>query len=576
LRLLAYLWSRFESPRGALWVVVVGLLLAAPSLSAPLVADDLLHGSRVGAYTGLPGTHDAELPFFVFISGDAEHRATAMESGVLAWWTAKDAKVAFWRPVSAATHHLDYWLWPHQPVLMHVHSLLWFAALLIALSWLFRRLHPGPQGVLALALFAFDDARGFTIGFVSNRNALMAAVFGVCALIAYDRWRRDGWRAGAVCAPVLLLVGLLCAEMAVATTAFLFAYALFVDAGDLRRRIARLIPCAAVVVSWQLAYHAQGYGAAQSGIYVHPLGEPLQFAAKLVERVPVLALGQLGAPPSDAWLLLPSDARLGVYALALAVLVGMGWLLKPLLAQPLTKFWVLASALALVPISATFPSDRLLVFVGIGAAGALSSCFASAMKEPPRGWRRRAIGGLVLLHLVLAPLLLPIRSLTTTMVAAATEPYEAVIGAQPDIGNRSLVVVGAPTDGSVAYPVIHLAARDAPHPKNIRLLSTGTAAIDVTRLDEHTLRLRPKDGFYATEMEQMVRAPDIAFAVGDVVTLSDMRVTITEVDTSGRAMQADMRFVEPLESPRWFFTRGHWGGIAPWTPPAVGITETLR
>jgi hypothetical protein len=232
--------------------------------------------------------------------------------------------------------------------------------------------------VLALALFAFDDARGFVVGFVSNRNALVAAVFGVCALIAYDCWRRDGWKAGAVLAPALLLVGLLSAEMAVATTAFLFAYALFVDSGAWRRRLARLVPCALVVVGWQLAYGAQGYGAAQSGIYVHPLGEPLHFALKLAERLPVLALGQLGAPPADAWLLLPDGARIAVYALALTALVAMGWLLRPVLAQPLTKFWSLAAALALVPISATFPSDRLLVFVGIGAAGALASCFAGA------------------------------------------------------------------------------------------------------------------------------------------------------------------------------------------------------
>jgi hypothetical protein len=576
LRLLAFLWSRFERPRGAQWVVVVALLLAAPSLWAPLVADDLMHGSRVGAYTGLPGTGNADLPFFVFVSGDLDDRATAMESGVLGWWTAEGAKIAFWRPISSATHHLDYRLWPHQPALMHAHSLLWFALLLLALSRLYRRLHPGPQGVLALALFAFDDARGFVIGFVSNRNALIAALLGVCALIAYDRWRRDGWRPGAVVAPLLLLGGLLSAEMAIATTAFLFAYALFVDEGDLRWRLACLVPCAAVVVAWQLVYRAQGYGAAESGIYVHPLGEPLQFASKLVERLPVLALGQLGGPPADAWLLLPSDARIGVYALALAMLVGMAWLLKPLLAKPLMRFWVLATLLALVPVSATFPSDRLLVFVGIGAAGALASCFADAIHEAPAGHRRRAIAGLVVLHLVLAPLLLPVRSLTTRMIAAAGEPYEKAIEAQPDIGNRSLVVVVAPSDGSVVYPVVRLAARGAPHPKNIRVLATGAAAVEVTRLDARTLRLRPEGGFFATEFEQMVRAPDVPFAVGDVVSLSDMRVTITEVDASGRAMQANMRFAEPLESPRWFFARGHWETLDAWAPPAVGHTETLR
>jgi hypothetical protein len=181
----------------------------------------------------------------------------------------------------------------------------------------------------------------------------------------------------------------------------------------------------------------------------------------------------------------------------------------------------------------------------------------------------------VLLHLVLAPLLLPVRSLTSTMIAASGEPYEATIGAQPDIANRSLVLIGAPGDGSAVYPVLHMAARGAPHPKNIRVLSSGTAPLTVSRIDQHTLRLKPANGFYATEFEQMLRAPDIPFTVGEKVRLSDIEVTVTAVDARGRAMQADVRFVEPLESPRWFFTRGHWESLDPWTPPAVGKSETL-
>src|SRR5258707_5125 len=58
-------------------------------------------------------------------------------------------------------------------------------------------------GVAAL-VYAVDDARGATVGFIANRNVLVAAAFGVPALIAHDRARRDGSRPAAWLAPLLL------------------------------------------------------------------------------------------------------------------------------------------------------------------------------------------------------------------------------------------------------------------------------------------------------------------------------------------------------------------------------------
>ena len=34
-------------------------------------------------------------------------------------------------------------------------------------------------------------SRGFAVGWISNRNALIATLLGVLALIAHDRWRRS-------------------------------------------------------------------------------------------------------------------------------------------------------------------------------------------------------------------------------------------------------------------------------------------------------------------------------------------------------------------------------------------------
>jgi len=50
------------------------------------------------------------------------------------------------------------------------------------------------------------------------------------------------------------------AEMAIATTAFLFGHALWIDKGSLARRLARLVPYLLVVAVWQAVYSAAGYG----------------------------------------------------------------------------------------------------------------------------------------------------------------------------------------------------------------------------------------------------------------------------------------------------------------------------
>lgn len=226
MRFLSWLTRRLEARWTARAVIALGVALALPSLFAPLVADEHLQAVRWregrGGVVGFLGD------CFVFASGDlAEGRARMEHLG--AWWAAPDFRVAFWRPLSAATHALDLALWPGSAALMHAHTLLWFAALLACLDALFRRLMSARAALLALALYAWDDARGGLLSWVANRHALVAGVFCVGALLAHDRWRRDAWRHGAWLGPTLFSLGLLSSEMALATTAFLLGHARWID-----------------------------------------------------------------------------------------------------------------------------------------------------------------------------------------------------------------------------------------------------------------------------------------------------------------------------------------------------------
>ena len=272
--------------------ILLALLLASPSLGVGPMGDDYMHLARVDERLHVPGFAYAPFDLFTFVSGDPAQRALLLEEGVFGWWMAPDFRMSFWRPLSSLTHVLDHGLWPRSSVLAHVHSMLWFAALLAVVAVLNRGFHVPWIAHMALVPYAVDDARGWVLGWTANRNALVAATLAFAALVAHDRARRDGWRPGTWLAPALLGAALLGGEAAHALTGYPFAYALFIDSGPLARRLLRLWSYAAPAGAWLLAYPALGYGTTGGGMYLNPLDEPALYLRALGERLPVLLAAQ--------------------------------------------------------------------------------------------------------------------------------------------------------------------------------------------------------------------------------------------------------------------------------------------
>ena len=575
MRFLIWLVRRLEARWATRAVIAVALVLSLPSLFAPLVADEHLQASRWrdrrGGIIGFLGD------CFVFASGDlAEGRERMERLGT--WWAAPDFRVAFWRPLSAATHAIDLALWPGSAALMHAHTLLWLAVLLALLAALFRRLLPPRAAILALALYAWDDARGGLLSWVANRHALIAAVFCVGALLAYDRWRRDGWRHGAWLGPLLFAAGLLSSEMALATTGLLFGHALWIDReGPLARRLVRLAPYLLVVIAWQAIYSAKGYGVVGSGGYVHPLHDPRGYFGQLPARALVLALGQLTPLASDFWPFYPPPARLVVVASAIALLLvvaKVAWL--KVASERSSRFWLLGAALAILPVAAAGPGDRNLVFVGIGASAALALVFDASVREAPssRG-ARLVVGALAVFNLALAPVLLPLKCLANFNMERMRAEADASIPRAPSISEETLVVVSAATEGTIFFVWTQREAAGVPMPRGTRILSTGFGPTSVSRPDAVTLRVSPEGGFLAGEMHRLMRSPSQPFHVNDVVELSDMRATVVALTDGGRPRTVEFRFATPLESVGRRWMRGEGMGLVPWTPPPVGETVVV-
>ena len=265
-------WAKAVAARPYASAVLVGVLLCTPSLGAGLVADDYMHGLMLGTWTGMDGFEGSATDLFAFTRG-GEGNAKLLDEGVLTWATTPGLKLAFWRPVSSLTHALDHALWPASPEAMHLHNLVWFALSIIAAGLLFARIQ-GRGWVMAsaLMLYATDDARAPAVGWIANRNALIAATFALLALVAHDRWRRDGWRPGALAGPL----------------AFVGAHALFLDRGPLRARALAVASWLVVVIVWRAVYDTLGYGAFGSGIYIDPGSDWLRFAGVTALHLPAL------------------------------------------------------------------------------------------------------------------------------------------------------------------------------------------------------------------------------------------------------------------------------------------------
>ncbi len=566
-----------------LFLALLSMALTLPALWVGWQLDDhsqrfLMLGRAQESFSGMEA--------FSVLRGDPVELAQFVESGILPWWTPADFKMAFFRFLTLTTAWLDYRLWPESPALMHLHSLVWFGALVAAAALLYRRvLGTTVAAGLAALLYAVDDAHAAPAAWLANRNALLATLFGILCLLAHDQWRRAGWRPGAVLGPVALALALASGEAALAAAGYLAAHALFLDRGALRGRLLALAPHGLVVAGWAALYRLGGFGVRGSGLYLDPLSDPVGFAGALAGRAPLLLLGQWTPLPAEIGFLLGGQAIRLTWWIAVAAALGLAALLVPLLRRDaVARFWALGMLLSLVPIAAAPPSNRLLFFVGIGGMGLLAQLLARPGIETPspaaksgRGLPRRALAVFfIATHLVLAPLLMPLSAAAIRELGDPTIAAVATVPADPEIAGQTLVVVSAPDYLTFVTVIPTLKAlAGVPYAPRVRALSAAPAPVEVRRVDARTLSVRIEGGLYGGALGRLFRGPQRRLLPGDQVRLSDFEARIVAIDESGSPTEIDYVFAAPLEDPslRWLSFRD--GAFVPFTPPPTGVTLRL-
>lgn len=556
-----------------------GIALLSPSLGTGLVADDLLHQLMLRDAPGLPVAGRGPLDLFRFADGDPETARALTNAGVFPWWADPKAVLAFFRPLASLTHAADHSFWPEHAALMHAQSLLWYGVLIAVVGVTYARLGASRRGfALALLLFAIDDAHAPVVGWIANRNALIALCFALPALAVHDRMRRGGSVHGVWLGPLLLAAGLSGGEVALSVCAYLVAYAAFLDRGPWYLRYGSLLPYVLVLVSWKVSCLQLGYGAAGSGLYVDPLSDPLGFGRAVSERLPVLTVALLAGPFSDFWELYPLLSpwlRAGVLAFALPVIMLFLLLLKPLLGVRRVRFWAGGALLSLIPMCATFPHDRLLLAPGIGAMAIIADLIEL-------GWAGRATSlptrGAVLLaalHLIAAPVLAPLRAAGVGDFSRALLRSDASLPQGASVRDRQVILLNPPLDPFAAYLPIYREARHQPRPHRQLWLATGATELAVRRLDEHALELAPLGGFLSSSLQLMLRSPAPGLALGERVELAGASVSVTALTGDGRPERVILRVERQLSDPNLVWLCWRRGRYEPFELPAVGQRVVL-
>ncbi len=535
--------------------------------------------------------------------------------GALPWWTSDNLRVAFWRPLASVTHWVDYRLFPNSIALMHLHSILWFAAVVFAVSLLYRRfarfrIEPtatnpqsairNPQWVAGLAalMYLLADSSYFPTMWLANRNALISLLFGILTLILHDCHRTEGGRLSLVGAPICLLLSLLSAEAGIATLAYLFAYEIVLRRERWTRRLGALAPFVVVTLGWRLVYNILGYGASGGGFYLDPVREPLRYALAVLDRFPFLLAGQWTSLPPEFCGMLSGASKLVLWGALLALTVGLPALLGPVLRENRRAcFWLVGMYASAVPICATVPMGRALVFVAVGAFGLIAE-LAGGWRQiagwtPRFGWRRVLVSGLVIGALAAH---VPWAAVRRAMAPSVTARFERRMNKTMALGllwwwrGEDLVLVNAPNPAALLYDPFRNVYNGRLLPGGVRLLAPGFGPLEIVRTQPQRLLVRalsrslldcPSYGglhfvfFYRALCE--VRGSDQPMQPGQRIVLPRMTVEVMRVDERGRPVEVAFDFSVALEDPslQWIYWDWLRRDYVAFPVPKVGATMTL-
>jgi len=568
--------------RYARWAALLGVLLSAASVFTGRQTEDHYHFSAIRGGGVQP---PYRMNLFNYIDGNVGATYGLKDFGTVPWFTLPDYKVSFWRPLTSFTHWVDYHYFPNSPWLAHCQSLLWYGVLILAAAQLFKRLLPLPwMAALATFFYAIDDAHAHPVGWLANRNAILATLFGVLSVVAHDVWRSSAetskLRRGlaAIMAPLMLGVGLGCGELAVGAVGYVAAHALFMDRGAtrsesraLRRWLTRglvMLPSLLVTAVWLYFYRKLGHGTYGTDFHLDPIADAGRFSLQALWRLPALIAAQLFGIDSEAWWRLEAPTQYALAALISGLIIAFLYWIRESLRAPSSRFWLVGMLLSTLPACAALPQDRMLFFTGLGGLAVICIAVRHYIERPagrPSMAKTLLIGALLLMHLVVAPMTFPQRSLIMYRFGHELDRVgQDLMWKHPD-DKEHLVLIGGPSYFYVASSLGLRATRGQRVPHHIRMLHAGRGPVKLTHSATQQLILEAPHGFYSDPFDGTYRGHQYPMQVGEGLQLTGMLIIVRGVDQQGVPTKIEVNLQRPVQRGNYHFMT--------WRRPTAGGAE---
>ncbi len=595
------------------WIVIVlilVILLYLPILFSGFYQDDYDHRLRFApeVYAKLHQPAEADrrgpLTLYGFVQGSS--RQYGRDKGYSPWWASDHIQANFFRPLSSLTLAFDYTLWRDTPLLLHIHSLLWFGLLILVVYQLYRSISGSVivAGV-SILLLAVDDVFIGPAGWISNRHALIAMVFCVLSVWLYHLGaskRKWPYIAGAAGTYVLAL---LASEMGLVAIAYLFAYLLVLDHDKWLGRIRRITPFVLITVIWRVAYTAFGYGAKGSLLYVDPIYSPVEFITQLLTRYPTYLFSIMGLPVAGTLIAASPQVTAWIAIASLGFLAVLVLIAYPVLkAHRTSAFWTIGLLCATIPLISGVPGDRNLGLVSLGMMALIGQLLVDvATMEKPGPLKALQVVSLkivvplfLIIHLVVSPQSI-VSEPDSTRARGEMAAKLVDFGSDPALVGQHLYIINPPETLLYGYGMHQRLFTNEPFPASINYLSSGYTPVHIERVDARTIVVTPEGGYSPRSgpiadaetgkvthisYENVVRVLDGIFynpqdpmRVGQVVTLSEVTVEVTEMTDDGRIAQAMATFAYPLDDDRyvWLLWNGATSTYTRVQMPPVGETR---
>ncbi len=550
-----------------LLAIALGALFRFPSVLTGWILDDYVQQAMLGGSDFWTSREPWNL--YAFIGATPDEVPILRSHGAIPWWTDDQMRAAPFRPLTSLLIAADLKIFGAKALPLHLATLGWWSAMMVAFAVVARRFVSRRTAVLAVFIFAMAKAHAVPMAWVANRCVFVATTFGLLTIWLHAKAREErsvGLRIAAVAFAALAMAG---GEYGLSALCFIAAYEWQLGPGTLRDRALAMVPFVGLFIAYATVFRTLGYGVEQSILYVDPVDEAGLFLFRVVSQLPLFVIDGLSGIPA----VLPPLVALAVFLwTSIGFVIGVRHLSSAEV-KSTAKFAVFGSLMATIPLGASVFAARLLVFISAGFALGAAILIADAWRrrrDAGRTWRLWFAAGLAGGHLLVAPVMSYLECWSSKLLNENL--HRAAMEAPIDdarVAEQEVILISALDTFSLHYPMLvrHLSGR--PMAKGWRVLTGAAGEHELLRPAANVLELRSRAPLFSNPNSMVYRRPKPPIQVGTSYRLGTFSLSVLDTSDLG-PKHLRLTFDKPIADANTVLLRATRVGYARVPLPRVG------